>query len=55
MRAAGVPVFVADVKGDLSGLSQPGDPNGKAAAALKTADVLVSFLDHGPRIAEWRG
>lgn len=34
LSAAGVPVFVADVKGDLSGLSQPGDPNGKAAAAL---------------------
>jgi hypothetical protein len=28
--AAGVPVFVQDVKGDVSGLSRPGDPNGKA-------------------------
>ncbi len=26
---AGVPVFCADVKGDLSGISQPGDPNNK--------------------------
>jgi DNA helicase HerA-like ATPase len=34
LSAAGVPVFVADVKGDLSGLSQPGDPDGKAATAL---------------------
>ncbi|MDE2435867.1 MAG: phosphatidylserine/phosphatidylglycerophosphate/cardiolipin synthase family protein [Sphingomonadales bacterium] len=25
----------------------------RASVALKTADVLVSFLDHGPRIAEW--
>ena len=27
--AAGVPVFLSDVKGDLSGLCQPGDPAGK--------------------------
>ncbi|MDP5347779.1 MAG: DUF853 domain-containing protein, partial [Paracoccaceae bacterium] len=27
--AAGVPVFMSDVKGDLSGLSMPGDPAGK--------------------------
>lgn len=25
----------------------------KARAALKTADVLVSLLEHGPRVAEW--
>ena len=30
LSAAGVPVFAADVKGDLSGLSQPGEA-GKAA------------------------
>ena len=30
--AAGVPVFCADVKGDLSGVAVPGDPNGKMAA-----------------------
>lgn len=27
----------------------------KARTGLRIADVLVSFLDHGPRIAEWRG
>ena len=27
----------------------------KARAALRSADVLVSFLDHGPRVAEWEG
>jgi uncharacterized protein len=32
--AAGVPTFVADVKGDVSGLARPGDPAGKAHAAL---------------------
>src|SRR4051812_39993484 len=28
---AGVPVFCADIKGDLSGISQPGKPNPKLA------------------------
>ncbi|MEP7210546.1 MAG: helicase HerA-like domain-containing protein, partial [Alphaproteobacteria bacterium] len=32
--AAGVPVFCADVKGDLSGVAMAGDPNGKMAAKL---------------------
>ena len=39
--AAGVPVFCADVKGDLSGMSQPGRPNPKIearAATLGAAD-----------------
>jgi uncharacterized protein len=38
----GVPVFVADIKGDLSGISQPGQPTSKAAARfqqLGLADV----------------
>src|SRR5688572_22546179 len=29
LSAAGVPVFAADIKGDLSGLSRPGDENPK--------------------------
>lgn len=32
---AGVPVFLADVKGDLTGISQPGAIGGKLAAVLK--------------------
>src|SRR3954463_16307801 len=32
---AGVPVFAADVKGDLSGISQPGQPNDKLLARAK--------------------
>ncbi|MBF6064729.1 DUF853 family protein [Nocardia terpenica] len=32
LSAAGVPVVLADVKGDLSGLAQPGQPNDKLAA-----------------------
>jgi DNA helicase HerA-like ATPase len=30
LSAAGVPVLIADVKGDVSGLAAPGDPAGKA-------------------------
>ncbi len=39
--AAGVPVFCADIKGDLAGISQPGKPNPKLeqrAAALGVSD-----------------
>jgi len=38
LSRAGVPVFVADVKGDLSGVSQPGKPHPKI-------DERVEFLD----------
>ena len=32
--AAGVPVFLSDIKGDLSGICQPGDPAAKTHAAF---------------------
>ncbi len=35
LSAAGVPVFMADVKGDLSGLSRPGESNDRTAARAK--------------------
>jgi DNA helicase HerA-like ATPase len=35
----GVPVFMADVKGDLSGLARPGQENPKIAERLKTLGV----------------
>ena len=35
LSAAGVPVVVADIKGDLSGLTQPGATNDKIAQRLK--------------------
>src|SRR5947207_2764965 len=35
MSAIGVPVFMADVKGDLAGLSQPGNASPKLADRLK--------------------
>ena len=31
LSAQGVPVFVADVKGDVSGIADPGDPEGPGA------------------------
>ncbi len=36
---AGVPVFAADVKGDLSGISQPGVENSKIAEAGQKAQI----------------
>ncbi len=38
----GVPVFLADVKGDLSGLSQPGSPTPRIAERLN----LLKITDH---------
>jgi DNA helicase HerA-like ATPase len=53
LSAAGVPVFLADVKGDLSGLSQPATPNPELAErAVRTgpegwapASSPVAFFD----------
>lgn len=54
LSAAGVPVLMADVKGDLSGLSRPGEANDKTAArAHDTGDdwaataFPVEFLSLG--------
>ncbi len=39
LSAAGVPVVMADIKGDLAGLSRPGEPNEKVAArAVETGE-----------------
>ena len=46
LSAAGVPVLVADVKGDVSGLAVPGDAEGPAAkrmAELGLAHAPASF------------
>ncbi|HEY0227553.1 MAG TPA: helicase HerA-like domain-containing protein [Mycobacterium sp.] len=54
LSAAGVPVLMADVKGDLSGLSAPGESNDRTAARAKdTGDAWqatgfsVEFLSLG--------
>ena len=41
--AEGVPVFMADVKGDLSGISNPGQPNPKIITRLET----IKLTDFG--------
>ncbi|HXU40744.1 MAG TPA: helicase HerA-like domain-containing protein [Burkholderiales bacterium] len=41
--AAGVPVFMADVKGDLSGIAKAGGANPKVAERLKSLATEVAF------------
>ena len=45
LSEAGVPVFLADLKGDLSGLARPGASNEKVQARCK--DLRVSFVPQG--------
>ncbi len=44
--ASGVPCFVADVKGDVSGLSRPGDSEGKAHDALQGRAAQIGLADY---------
>ncbi len=44
--AAGVPVFVADVKGDLSGIAMPGSPTFKNAAKLEARARELGITDY---------
>ncbi|MDP1962218.1 MAG: DUF853 family protein, partial [Reyranella sp.] len=39
---AGVPVFAADVKGDLSGISQPGSPNERLTARAEGMNLTLT-------------
>src|SRR6185436_5986382 len=39
LSAAGVPVFVADIKGDVAGLAAPGQPGGRVDARAKETGV----------------
>lgn len=39
--AIGVPVFMADVKGDLTGISQPGSFSGKIRAILQERNIAI--------------
>ncbi|MCC6295504.1 MAG: DUF853 family protein, partial [Pseudomonadales bacterium] len=43
--AAGVPVFLADVKGDLAGLARPGEPGEKLLARIRE----LGIADYQPR------
>lgn len=46
----GVPVFVADVKGDLSGISQPGSPNPKIDARIQSIGITGFHFQGAPTV-----
>ena len=48
---AGVPVFAADVKGDLSGICQPGSPNEKMLA--RAAGMNLELRPDAPPVVFW--
>jgi DNA helicase HerA-like ATPase len=48
---AGVPVFAADVKGDLSGICQPGSPNDKMLA--RAAGMALELRPDAPPTIFW--
>src|SRR5918999_2783090 len=43
ISSIGVPVFMADVKGDLAGMAKPGGANAKVAERLKALKVSVPY------------
>ena len=47
LSAAGVPVFVADVKGDVSGLADPGSTDPAGAAVKRATDLGITFAPTG--------
>ncbi len=56
LSAAGVPVLIQDVKGDISGLSRAGDPAGKANEALlkRAAEIgMADFAYRGYPVVFW--
>jgi hypothetical protein len=48
----GVPVFVADVKGDIAGLSQPGSMNEKIQSRIETIG-LTDYRNEGSPVVFW--
>lgn len=46
----GVPVFLADIKGDLTGISQPGKPNPKVEERLKTLGITDHSFEGCPTV-----
>jgi DNA helicase HerA-like ATPase len=44
--AAGVPVFMSDVKGDLAGLAQPGSETAKTHEAFTTRAATIGLADY---------
>jgi len=52
LSAIGVPVFMADVKGDLAGMAMPGGGNAKVAERVKALG-LEGFEHRGAPVALW--
>ena len=52
LSRTGVSVFMADVKGDLSGISQPGQPNPKVAERVQLLK-LQGFTSQGYPVMYW--
>jgi DNA helicase HerA-like ATPase len=46
----GVPVFAADMKGDLSGISQPGTDHPKIAERVKQLNLTDFSFSHSPAV-----
>src|SRR5215472_4998461 len=53
LSAAGVPVFVADVKGDLSGIAEPGEAGGRQAGPGTRLAVSGPGIPYGV-LRSWR-
>lgn len=49
LSAAGVPVFLTDVKGDLGGMATPGAPEGRLAEAFERRAATIGLADIGYR------
>ncbi len=47
--AAGVPVFLSDIKGDLAGIGLPGDPTGKTHDAFAKRNATIGYTDFAYR------
>jgi uncharacterized protein len=47
LSAAGVPVFVADIKGDVSGLADPGSTDQNGPAEKRAADLGITYSPTG--------
>ena len=53
LSRSGVPVFMADVKGDLSGIARPGQDNPKISERLKTLGLETGFEFSGYPVVFW--
>ena len=49
----GVPVFMVDIKGDVSGMAQPGSPNEKVTSQLEKCRVSEDFDFKGYPVMFW--